>query len=111
MKRQDAEGERGVMSPQVLKIGSLNMCRYSMLEGTREVIGRMCVEKKVLALSEPKLKGKGNCKFGCVSGWMSGVTRGRAKEGVALMVSLALRLCVVEWKDLSSRLMWLMCKV
>ena len=95
MKRQDAEGERGVMSPQVLKIGSLNMCRYSMLEGTREVIGRMCVEKKVLALSEPKLKGKGNCKFGCVSGWIglngeSGIeTVCGGMEGVVIKADVA----------------------
>ena len=39
------------------------------LEGEREVIGRMFVEQKfeVLVLSETKLKGKGDCEFGCVS--------------------------------------------
>ena len=33
------------------------------------------------------------------------MTRGRAKEGVALVVSLAVRQCVMEWKEVSSRLM------
>ena len=38
---------------------------------------------------------------------MSGVTRGRAREGVVLIVSVAVRQCVVEWKEVSSRLRWL----
>ena len=56
------------------------------------------------------MKGKGECEFGCVSGRMSGVTRGRVREGVALMVSLAVRQCVAEWKEVSSRLIWVKIK-
>ena len=43
------------------------------------MIGRMFVEQKfdVLALNETKLKWKDECEFGCVSGRMSSVTRGR----------------------------------
>ena len=56
-------------------------------------------------LGETKLKGKGEYEFGCVSGKMSDVTRGRTREGVALMVGLAVRPYVAEWKEVSSRLM------
>ena len=58
------------------------------------VKGRFMEQKfDVLVLNETKLKGKGDCEFGCVSGRMSGVTRGKTREGVKLMVSLAETLC------------------
>ena len=41
---------------------------------------------------------------------MSGVTRERARKGVALIVSLAVRQFVAEWKEVSSRLMWMKIK-
>ena len=50
------------------------------------------------ALSETKLKGRGEV--------VSKVARDRAKEGVALLLSEWLLRCVVEWKEVSSRLMW-----
>ena len=50
---------------------------------------------------ETKLKGK--CE---VIGRVSGMDGGRAREGVALLLSLWLLWCVVEWKEVSSRLMW-----
>ena len=37
---------------------------------------------------------------------MSGVERGRAREGVALLLSKWMGNKVVEWKEVSSRLMW-----
>ena len=43
------------------------------------------------ALSETKLKGKGE-----VVGRVNGVTVGRAREGVALLLSERLMRCVVE---------------
>ena len=58
------------------------------------------------ALSETKLKGKGE-----VVGRVSGVAVGRAREGLALLLSGRLMRCVVEWKDLSSRLMWVRVKI
>ena len=93
-------------------IGSLNVRGCSTLEGKREVIGRMFAERKydVLALSETKMKGKGECQFGCVSGRRSGVDRGRAREGVAILVSARVLQCVQEWKEVSSRLMWVKVK-
>ena len=52
------------------------------------------------ALSETKLKGKGE-----VVGRVTGVAGGRAREGAALLLSGWLMRCVVEWKEVSSRLM------
>ena len=47
----------------------------------------------MLALSETTLKGKSECYFECVSGRMSGVTRGRAMEGMALIMSCSETVC------------------
>ena len=58
------------------------------------------------ALGETKLKGKGE-----VVGRVSGVAGGRAREGVALLLSVWLMRCVVEWKEVSSRLMWVRVKI
>ena len=60
----------------------------------------------VLALCETKMKGKGEVAFGEVTGRVSGVERGRAREGVALLLSKWMGNKVVEWKEVSSRLMW-----
>ena len=46
-----------------------------------------------------------------VVGRVSGVARGRARERVALLLSGWLMWCVVEWKDVSSRLMWVRVKI
>ena len=63
------------------------------------------------ALSETKLKGKGEVMFGEVVGRVSGVAACRAREGVALLLSGRLMRCVVEWKEVSSRLMWVRVKI
>ena len=42
---------------------------------------------------------------------MSGVAVGRAREGVALLLSGRLMRCVVEWKEVPSRLMWVRVKI
>ena len=60
----------------------------------------------VLALCETKMKGKGEVAFGEVTGRVSGVERGRAREGVALLLSEWMGNKAVEWKEVSSRLMW-----
>ena len=80
----------------------------SVDEGKRVMIGKMFAERKldVLALSETKMKGKGEREFGSVNGRVSGVVRGRAREGVALLLSTDVLNSVVEWKEVSSRLMW-----
>ena len=73
----------------------------------------MFVEQRfnVLSLSETKLEGKNECEFGCVSRRMPGVTRWRGRKEVALMVSLTVKLCVVERKQVSSRLVWVKVKL
>ncbi len=65
----------------------------------------------ILALNETKLKGRGEVMFGCVKGRKSGVVGGRAREGVALLVSEKVNKWVVEWKEVSSRIMWVKMKV
>ena len=49
------------------------------------------------------VKGKGEVAFGEVTGRVSGVERGRAREGVALLLSEWMENKVVEWKEVSSR--------
>ena len=63
------------------------------------------------ALSETKLKGKGEVMFGEVMGRVSGVAVGMAREGVAMLLSGRLIRCVVEWKEVSYRLMWVRVKI
>ena len=44
--------------------------------------------------------------FGEVTGRVSGVERGRVREGVALLLNEWMVNKLVEWKEVSSRLMW-----
>ena len=44
-------------------------------------------------------------------GRVSDVAVGRAREGVALLLSGRLMRCVVEWKKVSSRVMWVRVKI
>ena len=76
-------------------------------------IGKMFLRRRfdVCALSETKLKEKDEVIFGKVVGRVSGVAGGRAREGVALVLSGWLMRCVVEWKEVSSRLMWVRVKI
>ena len=76
-------------------------------EAKKGEIGKMFLKRRrfvVCALSETKLKGKGEVMFGEVVGRVSGVAVGRAREGVALLLSGQLTRRVVEWKEVSSRL-------
>ena len=90
----------------------MNVRGCSTIEMKREVIGRMFERRKfdVLALSETKVKGKGECMFGSVTGRVSGVDGGRAREGVGIIVSEEVLQCVSEWKEVSSRMMWVKVK-
>ena len=60
----------------------------------------------VLALCEMKMKEKREVAFGEVTGRVFGVERGRARESVALLLSEWMVNKVVEWKEVSSWLMW-----
>ena len=95
-------------SPRTLVVGSLNVRGCSSIESKRSEIGCMFGRRgmDVLALCETKMKGKGEVAFGEVTGRVSGVERGRAREGVALLLSEWMGNKVVKWKEVSSRLMW-----
>ena len=57
------------------------------------------------------MKGKGEAEFGEVVGRISGVERGRAREGVALLLSERMVNKVIAWKEVSSRLMWVRVRI
>ena len=98
---------------KTLILGALNVRGCGTSEVKRSEIGSMFVRRKmdVCALSETKMKGKGEVMFGNVVGRVSGVERGRGREGVALLVSEELNHCVKEWKEISARLMWVRMKM
>ena len=93
-----------------LLVGALNVRGVSSpgTEWKMEEIGRMFESRgmDVLALSETKMKGRGEVMFGSVNGRKSGVDAGHGREGVALIVKEELIEYVREWKEVSSRLMW-----
>ena len=100
-------GEGRVKPPQSLNICVFNVRGCSTNEAKKGEIGKMFLKRRfdVCALSETKLKGKCEVMFGEVVGRVSGVVVGRAREGVALLLSGRLMRCVVKWKEVSSRLM------
>ena len=66
----------------------------------------------ILALCETKMKGQGACDFGGVEGRYSGVAVGEhASEGVAILVSEEVKGWVTEWREVSSRIMWIKLKL
>ena len=87
---------------------SMNVRGCSTIESKRCEIGCMFGRRgmDVLALCETKMKGKGEVAFGEVTGRVSGVERERVREGVALLLSEWMVNKVVEWKEVSLRLMW-----
>ena len=70
-------------------MGLLNVRGCSSTESKRCEIGCMFSKRRmdVLALCETKMKGKGEVAFGEVTGRVSGVERGRARESMALLLS------------------------
>ena len=89
-------------------MGSLNVRDCSTIESKMCEIGCMFGRNgmDVLSLCKMKMKGKGEVAFGEVTGRVPGVERGRAKEGVALLLNEWMIKKLVEWKEVSSRLMW-----
>ena len=112
-RHPEDRGEGRVTSSQTLVLGCLNVRGCSTIESKRCEIGRVFVERKmdVLGLCETKMKGKGEAEFGEVKGRISGVERGRAREGVALLLSERMRRRVVAWKEVSSRMMWVKIRI
>ena len=79
-----------VTAPRTLRVVSLNVRGCGTDEMKREVIGRMFVRHKfdVLAMSETKMKGKGEREFGPVLGRVSSVDGGSRRERVGLLLTL-----------------------
>ncbi len=111
--RCQGDMQGGTMPDLTLTLGSLNVRGCSTLESKRSEIGEMFGRRRmdVLALSETKMKGKGERMFGDVIGRVSGVVNGRAREGVALLVSERAQMFVKEWKEVSARVMWVKMKM
>ena len=113
MNRQNEYRDRRACTSKTLKLGVLNVQGCSTSEEKREEIGNMFRKRQlgVLALSETKMRGKGEVVFGGVGGRRSGIENGRAKEGVAILVSEEVKGCVTEWGEVSARLMWVRLKL
>ena len=105
------ESEGNGESQRGMEKGNVRVC--STNEAKKGEIGKMFLRWMfdVCALSETKPKGKGEVMFGEVEGRVSGITVDRAREGVALLLSGRLMRCVVEWKEVSSKLMWIRVKI
>ena len=97
MNRRNDNRDRRACTSKTLNIGVLNVQGCSTSEEKREEIGDMFRRRKlsVLALSETKMRGQGDCEFGGVGGRCSGVVDGHAR-GVALLVSEEVRRWVIE---------------
>lgn len=48
-----------------------------------------------------------NVTFAVVISWMAGVVRGKARKEVSMMSSQFIADIAVEWKEVSSKLMWM----
>ena len=87
---RDVKSEKGEgKASQSLNICVFNVRGCSTNEAKKGEIGKMFLTRRfdVFALSKTKLKGKGEVMFGEVVGRVSGVAVGKAREGVALLLS------------------------
>ena len=91
-------GEGRVKPPQSLNICIFNVRGCSTNEVKMGEVGTMFLRRRFneCALSKTKLKVRGEVMFGELVGRVSGVMRGRAREGVALLLNEWLLRCVVE---------------
>ena len=85
----------------------------STCETKRSEIDSVMLERKlsVFALNETKVIDKGECILGSMVGRVSGVVNGRAMERVVLLLSKQMLEGVVEYSEVSARLMWVKVKV
>ena len=99
--------ERRVKLPQSLNIDVFNVRGCSTSEVKKGEIRKMFLRRRlgVCAISETMLKGKGK-----VVGWQGVWRGGRRRKGALLLSEMLLR-CVMESKEVSSKLMWIRVKV
>ena len=98
---------------KILKVGTLNV-RGVNKEEKREELGIVMKEKgfDVLALTETKLKGKGEISFGMYKGIYAGVNeRVRAREGVAIVMKDMWWSCVKGSGNIGARIAWVRLRV
>ena len=67
--------------------------------------------KAYISVFSSKLKGTGQWTFGNVVGRVSGVSKGNAREGVCIIVGENWKKKATEWKEVSSRLMYVRMKI
>ena len=111
---RDVKSEKGEgKASPIPNLGVYYVHGCSMNEVKKGEIGKMFLRRRfdVCALSETKMKGKCEVIFGEVVGRVFGVAGGMAREGVAMLLSGWLMRCVVEWKEVSPRLMWVRVKI
>ena len=101
------KGRGEVKPPQSINIGVFNVRGCCTDEVKESEIGKMILRWR---LDVCALRGEGRVEvtFGEVVGRVAGW---RALEGVALLLSERLLRCVVEWKEVSSRLVWVIVKI
>ena len=107
--RQNENRDSRACTSKTLNLSVLNVQGCSTSEVKRQEIGDIFRKRKLglLALSETKMKGQGECDFGGVGGRYAGVdVNERAREGVAILVSEEVKEWVTEWREVSSRMMW-----
>ena len=94
-----------------VNLGCLNVRGCGEVD-KREEVEYVFVERKldVLVLSETKLRGRGEWE-GNVKGYKSGIIRGKAREGVAILLSDWLWETVQRVEFVNSRIMWAKCNV
>lgn len=97
---------------EVIRVGCLNV--RGVNEDMKKVeVGMMFQERKldILGVTETKLKGKKEVEFGEFKGVVSGVNeRVRAREGVGIVMRKEVWEKVREWRQVSSRVMWVRVK-
>src|SRR6201990_2155529 len=98
---------------KILKVGTLNVRGVNKEEKTEEV-GIVMKEKgfDVLALTETKLKGKGEMSFGMYKGIYAGVNeRVRAREGVTIVMK-DVWWSYVKWSgSIGARIVWVRLRI
>ena len=107
----ETEAINPAMPSGVMRMGCLNVRGCGENEKRIEI---ECAFKErkldVMVLSETKLKGKGEW-IGGVKGYRSGVVRGKAREGVAILMSERMARLVDNVEYINSRKMWVRWKV
>ena len=106
-RKTEERGKRGFKYPRILRMGCLNVrgCNEEQKKcEIEEIMNKRDLD--VFALNETKLRGKGEEFFGRRLGYKSGVNRGRAREGVGIIVKDELMRCIEDKCFVSSRIMW-----